>query len=114
MIAYKLFRVRKDGSIGPLFINRKQRVPLDEWLQSEDHPTKGYARRPGWHVAKSAYAPHLNSKEHRRWYVVEIEDYTTLERPAYQGNLWFLAMRMKVLGPAFVKESGDCYGTTPP
>lgn len=23
IIAYKLFRVRKDGTIGPLFINRK-------------------------------------------------------------------------------------------
>ena len=50
MIAYKLLRIRKDGSIGPLFINQKQRVPIGEWLDAEDHPTSGFAHRPGWHL----------------------------------------------------------------
>jgi hypothetical protein len=49
-IAYKLFRVRKDGTLGPLFINRPQRVPVGKALVAEDHPTKGFAFRPGWHV----------------------------------------------------------------
>jgi hypothetical protein len=31
-IAYKLFRVRKDGSLGPPFINARQRIPLRELL----------------------------------------------------------------------------------
>ena len=30
MIAYKLFRKRKDGTYGPLFINRKQRIHTGE------------------------------------------------------------------------------------
>lgn len=37
IVAYKLFRVRKDGTIGPLFINRKLVVapPLvNGWRQS--------------------------------------------------------------------------------
>jgi len=28
VIAYKLFSLKKDGSIGPLFCNRKQRLEL--------------------------------------------------------------------------------------
>ena len=47
--AYKLFRVRKDGTLGPLFINRRQVVPIGEWLTAEEHRTKGFAFRPGWH-----------------------------------------------------------------
>lgn len=48
--AYKLLRLRKDGSLGPLFINRRMRVPVGEWLSAENHPTKGYAVRQGWHA----------------------------------------------------------------
>lgn len=38
MRAYKLFRVRRDGTIGPLFINKKQRIPVGEWMCAEEHP----------------------------------------------------------------------------
>ena len=48
MIAYKLVRQMKDG-LSPLFINRKSRLPMNEWMQSENHPTKGFAERQGWH-----------------------------------------------------------------
>jgi len=50
MKAYKLLKLRKDGSLGPLFINRKQKIPIGKWLTAECHPTKGYALRPGWHT----------------------------------------------------------------
>lgn len=96
MIAYKLFRQRKDGSIGPLFINRKQRVPIGIWLEAEDHPTKGFAHRAGWHVGAERSAPHLSEKD-RVWYKVEVEDYYTFKRPAHQGGEWLIAQRMKVL-----------------
>jgi hypothetical protein len=39
MIAYKLFRVRRDGSIGPLFINRNLRIPVGVPLPAEAHRT---------------------------------------------------------------------------
>ena len=45
MIGYKLLRVRRDGSLGPLFINRKQRIVPGVLYASEDHPTKGFAHR---------------------------------------------------------------------
>lgn len=94
--AYKLLRVRKDNSLGPLFINRRQRVPLNEWLPAEDHPTPGYAHRPGWHACLEPKAPHL-SKRGRRWFKVQVEDFEVHTRPASQGGRWVLAKRMKVL-----------------
>jgi len=96
MIGYKLFRVRRDGSIGPLFINRNQRIEIGAKLEAEDHKTKGYAHRPGWHVCSAQSAPHL-SKAGRKWFKVEIEDYTVIRRPANQGGTWYLAKFMKVI-----------------
>ena len=95
-IAYKLLRNRKDGSIGPLFINQKQRIPLNKWIEAEDHPTKGYAHRPGWHCTEKPVAPHLSPKN-RTWYKVIIKDYKPFSRPQHQGGLWFLAKFMKVI-----------------
>ena len=97
MIAYKLFRVLKDGNITPLFINKKFRLPIGEWLEAESHPTKGYTYRPFWHCTSQPIAPHLSNKG-RAWYKVEIEDFTEQKRPEIQGGLWFLANRMKIIG----------------
>lgn len=97
MKAYKLLRLRKDGSLGPLFINKRQVIPLGVWLEAEDHPTKGYAHRPGWHTAPEPKAPHLTTRG-RVWAHVEIEDYVDLPRPESQGGTWLLAQKMKVLG----------------
>lgn len=98
MKAFKLFKVRKDGSIGSLFIKTRDRLPLGRWMQAEDVPTKGYARRAGWHAMAKPEAPHL-SPNGRRWYEVEIEDHVQYERPVSQGGIWFLAQRMKILKP---------------
>lgn len=96
MIAYKLLTKRKDGTLGPLFINRKQRIKKDEWLIAEDHPTKGYAYRPGWHCTKTPNAPHLTERN-RQWCEVEIKDYEECLRPESQGGLWYLAKEMKLV-----------------
>ena len=95
--AYKLFRLRKDGSLGPLFINRHLRVLIGEWISAEDHPTPGFAHRPGWHVSLQPIAPHL-SPRNRVWAQVEVEDYVELVRPARQGGIWLIAQKMRVLG----------------
>jgi hypothetical protein len=97
--AYKLFNIRKDGSIGPLFINKKYRIPMNKWIEAESHPTPGYAYRPGWHCTHLPAAPHLKMLENRRWYSVEIQDYTSFTRPEHQGGEWFIAQRMRVISP---------------
>lgn len=98
MDAFKLLQVRRDGTIGPLFINRRQVIPIGVWLEAEDHPTAGYAHRPGWHAALTPKAPHL-SERRRAWFRVEVEDATILDRPAAQGGQWVLARRMRVIEP---------------
>ena len=97
MKAYKLLHKRKDGSLGPLFINRRQRIPIGVQLEAENHPTKGFAVRPGWHVLKQKTAPHLRQHGDRVWCEVVVEDYEEFERPASQGGVWLLAQRMKVV-----------------
>jgi len=99
--AYKLLKQRQDGSLGPLLINISQRVPIGRWLESECHPTKGYAIRPGWHCTAKPNAPHLKKilkcGQKRVWCEVEIDGITPFERPKRQGGLWYLAKRMRII-----------------
>jgi len=102
MLAYKLLSKRKDGSYGPLFINTRQRIPLNRWLKAENHPTKGFAVRPGWHCTSFTEAPHLvmspKGKHPRVWCLVEISGkITRIERPLQQGGTWWLTSKMRVL-----------------
>ena len=96
MKAYKLLRLRQDGSLGPLFINARQRIPIGEWLIAETHHRrKGFAYRPGWHFTFKPFAPHL-SKKGRVWCEIEATDFQTHERPKNQGGKWGLAKKIKV------------------
>jgi len=95
MIAYKLFRKRKNGTLGPLFINRRQIIEPNKWLCAESHRTKGYAFRPGWHCCSIPVAPHLKM-EGRVWCLVEIEEFECIVRPKSQGRMWYLAQRLKL------------------
>lgn len=97
VVGYKLFRKRKNGTLGPLFINRKQVVPVGEWLEAEDHPTKGYAHRPGWHATLEPVAPHLRQGGDRVWAKVELAGCVKFDRPQSQGGTWVLARRLKVI-----------------
>ena len=101
MIAYKLFRLMKDKSLAPLFINPKLRLETGIWMEAEDHPTKGFAHRVGWHCCFKPIAPHLSMKtkggSDRIWVQVEVEDWKKYDRPECQGGAWVLANRLKVI-----------------
>lgn len=97
MIGYKLFRKRKDGSYGPLFINRRQRLTVGETYVAEEHRTKGYSYRPGWHVCSKRDAPHLRQTGDRVWCEVEFDKMQEIKRPASQGGIWYLGSSMKIL-----------------
>ena len=99
-IGYKLFRQRKNDSLGSLFINRSEHLPLGVWMLAEGHRTKGYAYRPGWHVLLKPNAPHLKTypkNEKRIWAKVAVIDYETHVRPESQGGKWLLAQKMLIL-----------------
>lgn len=101
--AFKLLRARADGSLGPLFINRRQRIPIGRWLTSECHPTPGYAVRPGWHATHAPCAPHLSTKG-RVWCVVKLKGVKEHRRPEAQGGLWYTARRMMVVCRHVIEE----------
>lgn len=96
IIAYKLFRKMKNGELAPLFINKKQRIPFDKWLDAELHPTKGYAVRKGWHCTLKPIAPHLSTKN-RVWVEVLADGCKFYERPINQGGKWVLAQKIKLV-----------------
>ena len=106
IIAYKLFRKKRNGSLGSLFINRRQDIPVGTWLDAEPHETKGFAFRPGWHACGKPCAPHLSMKG-RTWFKVMIDDYDEMHRPESQGGLWYIARRIKVISEEPRRLVGD-------
>ena len=96
MIAYKLCRIKKNGDITPLFINKTQKIEFNKWLNAESHPTKNYKLRPYWHCVQYKVAPHL-SKKNRVWVKVEIEDFQEFQKPISQGGVWYLANKIKFI-----------------
>ena len=96
MIAYKLCRQLKNGNITSLFINKKVPLPFDQWLEAENHPTKGFKERPFWHCTSEPIAPHLSMKG-RVWVKLEMADFWEFERPESQGGMWYLAKNIKLI-----------------
>lgn len=94
--AWKLFTLHKDGTIGPLFVNRKQRVPIGRWVKAEAHNPGHLKFRPGWHCARRKHAPHL-VETGRVWRQVKIRGYVEHKKPKCQGGLWFVAQWLYVL-----------------
>lgn len=60
---YKLFEMDTNNNLYPLFIDKKTIYPIGEWIHAENHPTKGYAARPGLHVGQICSAPWLMSAD---------------------------------------------------
>ena len=98
MIAYKLFRLRKNGTLGSLFINKRAVLPIGQWMKAETHATRKFAVRTGWHCLAIPKAPHL-SKRGRVWAKVDVmtSDLEVVRRPESQGGAWYLAQHMKIL-----------------
>ena len=91
---WKLFEMRDDGKLFPLFIGKTTETPMNEWVMAEIieyHPS--FAHRPGWHLgaelpsapwlmgADGTYRSQRGKKFRRVWceveYVADI-DYTNV------------------------------------
>ena len=94
--AYKLVRVRRDGTLGPLFIDRGRVLKIGVWMTADAIRTPGYAYRPGWHATAHKRAPHL-SKKGRAWVRVALRGVAEYRRPKAQGGLWYTAGHMRIL-----------------
>ena len=60
---YKLFEMDTHGNLYALFIDKKTIMPVGELLKAENHPTKGFANRPGYHIGQIPSAPWLMSAD---------------------------------------------------
>ena len=60
---FKLFEMDTENNLYPLFIDKKTVYPIGEWIKAENHPTKGFATRPGLHVGQICSAPWLMSAD---------------------------------------------------
>ena len=60
---YKLFEMDPKGGLHPLFIDKKAVYPIEKWIHAENHPTSGYAKRPGLHAGQIPSAPWLMSAD---------------------------------------------------
>lgn len=104
-IIYKKVRMLKDGTVHPLFIDKKKPFEFGKWLHCEFHPTNGFAERTFidedgnkigcWHGTYKPVAPHiadeLKSGEKRVWMECLAKGQTkTYERPLLQGGTWCL------------------------
>jgi len=72
LIAYKLFAIRKDGTLHPLYIDRETVMPLNTWLtatageKTERGKVKSklgeLAYRPGFHTTQYPLATHIGKR----------------------------------------------------
>jgi hypothetical protein len=95
--------VRRDGTLGSLFVDRKSTIPVGRWLYAKLKPTPGLKPRKGFHSLLKPVEPHLKtdlkSGERRRWFVCQALDYETIVRPEAQGGTWVVSERLKILEP---------------
>ena len=81
-----------------LFINKKKRLPIGVWMEAEEHNTKGFAFRPGWHCTS-----HLSSTGTKGgvWVEVEVDDYLREQTRVSRWNL-------VVSGYEIIKNINEC------
>lgn len=103
---YKLVKLRKNGNCYPLFIGKKKPFVMNQEMQCEFLPTKGFAPRSvddantgGWHCCFFPVAPHLSEKlatgEQRVWLRCDgAGKMTTYKRGLHQGGDWILVEKL--------------------
>lgn len=113
-IVYKKVRLMKDGSLRPLFIDKRSEFRIGEWTRAGFHPTNGFAPRSlgtdentgkqigAFHCCFKPLAPHLadelKSGETRVWVECQARGKNaTYDRPESQGGTWCLYEWIKPL-----------------
>lgn len=101
--AFKLMRKRKDGSLGPLFVERNRVFVPGTVLFAHTiaRLPQGLRYRPGFHCCSKPEAPHLKlrlkSGEERVWCEVLLADYVEHPRPTCFGGMWLIGQVMEII-----------------
>ena len=117
---WKLFEMRDDGKLFPLFIGKTKETPMNEWVPAEiivHHPQ--FSHRPGWHIgailpsapwlmgANGTYKSQRGKRFRRVWceveYVADV-DYTEVVQSLPQK---YFKDRLPDRGFYNFRESGD-------
>lgn len=94
--AYKLFRKRADGTLGPLCVNRGLVIPKGVWLRCEfDCDPRNASYRPGWHARPRPFSDHVQTLPNRVWCLVYLDDAEKVFKSKYEW--WHVAKWMKVI-----------------
>ena len=105
MIAYKVLRRRKSGTLGSLYINKGAVLPVGEWLDAELHVTKGYQPQIGWTAYCNAVPP-ISMKGRELW-EVDLGGNAKTEWSSYTASWMFVVSpRMKILRPVCISHGG--------
>ena len=106
MMAYKLVRKDKSGKYHPLFVDSDEEFIVGEWFYAKEGPQTPtgkvksklgpLAYRPGVHLSKAPYAPHIGVKENGQikymrpdtvWVLCEIVDTVNYTFEAHQNGI---------------------------
>ncbi len=73
MLVYKLFKIRKDGSLHPLYVHSEESCPIGEWISAKCGEKKpngkvksklgDLAYRPGLHCTSIPLANHIGKRQ---------------------------------------------------
>lgn len=74
MKVYKMFDLHKDGTLGPLYVNRADRMPLNEWLEAKMGPAADEthvksklgnlsSKHPGFHCTTVPFSDWIGKKQ---------------------------------------------------
>ena len=102
MEAYKLLRVRADGTLGSLNTDIGRKLPIGEWLRAGNHARPGRTPHPGWHALTEPASKHFRDFPGRKWYRVELQNVTPYPRP---DEMWLVAECMRILAPVESEKS---------
>ena len=100
MLMYKVMRVKSDGMLYSINVNRRKPYNIDEWVTAEYILTKHYHDKKGFYgfekpdVTKYKYK--LQRGERRVWVECEVSDYEIVYYAPDQVN-WVIAQKMKII-----------------
>ena len=117
---WKLFEMRNDGKLFPLFIGKTKETPMNEWVVAEiieHHPQ--FAHRPGWHIgaqlpsapwlmgADGTYKSQRGKRFRRVWCEVEYASDVDYTEAVQSLKKKCFVDRLPDMGFYSFRESGD-------
>ena len=100
MKMYKIMRVRSDGMLYSIGVNRNKPYDIDEWYTAEHIVSRKYKTKKGFYGFEKPdnerYKTTLQRGDRRIWVECEVEDYEFYHH-VMDGATWVIAQRMRMI-----------------